>query len=151
MIASLDVKYYKNTNTNERDYENAYNFHLYNGILFHVESVLSCFSNEYYMVYDHYNALQNLNHVFIHLPSNRNDLLTSPPYFFVDIQRYAPIYNLRFIVLKSKKSIIIIIVAMDFMCICTRVTKQRLVRFEFILFWLMLVLMNKAIHLICMS
>jgi hypothetical protein len=41
-----------------------------NGILIQIESMLSCSSTENGMVYDHYNAIQNLNFVHLHLPLN---------------------------------------------------------------------------------
>lgn len=72
----------------DEEYEKIYNFHQYNGILFHDESLLSCFSNEYYMIYDHYNALKNLNYVYIHLPANRIDISTNNDSFiYIDIER----------------------------------------------------------------
>jgi hypothetical protein len=45
-------------------------FHTNNGILIEVESMLSCFSTEHTMVYEHYNSIKCLSHVFIHLPLN---------------------------------------------------------------------------------
>lgn len=89
MIASLDLKYYKNDNISEDEYEKIYAFHVNNGILFQVESVLSCYSNEYYMIYEHYNALQNLNHVFVHLPADRTQLTSSiGRFFFIEFKRF---------------------------------------------------------------
>ena len=69
MIGSVDLKYYKNNKTNEDELKNLLEFHNKNGILIQIESMLSCFSNEYEMVYEHYHAIENLNHVLIHLPT----------------------------------------------------------------------------------
>jgi len=38
-----------------------------------VESMLSCFSTEHTMVYEHYNATKSLSNVLIHLPLNLLD------------------------------------------------------------------------------
>jgi hypothetical protein len=76
LVASVDLKFYKNPHLNEPDTINrVYNFHLLNGILFEIESLLSCYSNEYYMIYDHFCTIQRLNNVFIHLPVNLAHLL----------------------------------------------------------------------------
>ena len=40
------------------------------GILFHVESLLSCFSDELDMMIQHYCAIKSLNNVYIHFPKH---------------------------------------------------------------------------------
>lgn len=68
LIASLDLKYYNNSNVGDKDLEELYKFHVKNGILFQVESMLSCSSTEADMMYDHYAAIQGLNKVQVHFP-----------------------------------------------------------------------------------
>jgi hypothetical protein len=53
---------------------NLFAFHKNNGILIEIESMLSCFSTEHTMVYEHYNSVKSLSHVLIHLPLNLLDL-----------------------------------------------------------------------------
>ena len=82
LVASIDLKYNKNFNISEEKKKALYDFQIKNGILFQVESMLSCSSNEHLMIYDHYNALQTLNFVHIHLPQN-----------FVDIEKIDTFYT----------------------------------------------------------
>lgn len=73
----------------DAEFDKSLNFHLKNGFLFQVESMLSCYSNEYYMVYEHFNTLQSLTSVLFHLPRNRSNLIdTSNFNFYIDIQKY---------------------------------------------------------------
>lgn len=65
-------------------------FHQKNGILFQVESMLSCFSNEYSMIYEHHQALQYFHHVFIHLPTNYLSLTNGHSDFFkISVEKYS--------------------------------------------------------------
>ena len=84
LIASLDFEYYNNSNVNVKDLKEKLSFHLNNGMLFQIESMLSCFSSEQTMVYEHYKAIQMLNYVFVHLPLNHNEL-TSDTNFCIHI------------------------------------------------------------------
>ena len=90
MISSIDLKYNKNSNLSDERLKSLYTFHVENGILLQVESMLSCSSNEHAMIYDHYNALQNFNNVFVHLPDDQAELKKSDSLFItLDIQKYA--------------------------------------------------------------
>jgi hypothetical protein len=66
LISSLDLLYHKNTKTNNLN--DFFSFHLKNGILFEIESGL-CFSTEFDLMFDHYNAVQALHNVYIHFPN----------------------------------------------------------------------------------
>ena len=100
MIASLDLEYNNNSSVNVKDQKEKLSFHLNHGILFQIESMLSCFSNEHYMVYEHFKAVQMLNHVFIHLPTNFNDLGKSSNFsIHIDVKRLTRIQLLICVIL----------------------------------------------------
>jgi hypothetical protein len=62
--------------TNE-ELSNLFKFHSNYGILFLVQSLLSCFSNEVNMLFEHYCALRTLNYVYIHFPNDFDEFLKS--------------------------------------------------------------------------
>ena len=88
MISSFDFDYYNNSNVDISDLKEKLNFHLNNGILFQIESMLSCYSTEHTMVYEHFKAVQMLNFVFIHLPLNQSEFSTDSSFcIHLDIKR----------------------------------------------------------------
>ena len=85
-MGSVDFLYYKNPYMDFNKQKDLADFHMKNGILVQVESMLSCFSTENGMVYDHYNAIQNLNFVNLHLPLDYS--FNQNPNFSIDMQLY---------------------------------------------------------------
>lgn len=88
LISSLDLKYYKNEKTNENELKEVFNFHLKHGILFEVESILSCFSSEVDMMYDHYTAIQTLQNVYVHFPAANVAPITESSSVFINLEGY---------------------------------------------------------------
>ncbi len=66
------MSYSNDSEIENKALQDMYNFHTKNGILFQVESMLSCSSNEADMMYDHYEAIQKLNDVYVHFPTSFN-------------------------------------------------------------------------------
>lgn len=93
VVSTVDLKYNKNSNYSDLYTKNLLEFHQKNGMLIQIESMLSCFSNEYAMIYEHHQALQNFNQVFIHLPTNYVSLVQSTSdYFNINIEKYDLIF-----------------------------------------------------------
>ena len=74
LVASLDTKYKNNDKVPDQELESLFNYHMKNGILFQVESMLSCSSNEADMLQEHYKAIQGLMNVHLHFPLQYTDL-----------------------------------------------------------------------------
>ena len=88
LIGSYDFYYHKNTYITQSELKDQLNFHFNNGILFQVESMLSCFSTEHTMVYEHFKAIQALNYVVIHVPINYNEFNKETDFFIhIDIKK----------------------------------------------------------------
>lgn len=83
LVSSLDMKYRHNEKVSDQELEKLFNYHLKHGILFQVESMLSCSSNEADMMQDHYKALQGLTNVQVHFPQKYSDLKTNNESIFV--------------------------------------------------------------------
>lgn len=83
LISSLDMKYYNNPKYSEKDLEDLYNHHIKNGILFQVESLLSCASAEYSMMFEHYAAIESLNDIHIHFPAIFKDFKTTKDSIYI--------------------------------------------------------------------
>ncbi|CAF0704911.1 unnamed protein product [Brachionus calyciflorus] len=77
LISTIDLKYNKNSYHTDLELKKMLEFHQKNGFLFQVESMLSCFSTEHTMIFEHHLALQNLHNVYIHLPTNYVTLVES--------------------------------------------------------------------------
>lgn len=89
IVSSLDMRYYKNSKTNETELKKDFSFHLNHGLLFEIESMLNCFNNETDMMYDHYTAIQALHNVYIHFPLNSDGLIAETSSIFLDLERYS--------------------------------------------------------------
>lgn len=88
LISTIDLKYNKNQNYSDLNIKNLLEFHQKNGILIQLESMLSCFSNEYSMIYEHHQAVQNFHQIFVHLPANYVSLVQSTSdYFNINIEK----------------------------------------------------------------
>ena len=88
LVTSLDLRYYKNSKENPTQLKDSYEFHVKNGILFQIESILSCFSNEVDMMHDHFIAIQALQSVYIHFPLENQGLITeSNSSIFTNLER----------------------------------------------------------------
>ncbi len=132
LISCLDLRYYKNFKLNEAELKNNYDFHLKHGILFEIESILSCFSNESDMMYDHYSAIQELQNVFIHFPIDTNgSIKEATGSISINLEKYTFKKSKQFIFNIYK----IINLAMGIMFIFIQILKPYL--FEFIQFYLM--------------
>ena len=81
------MSYLNNSNADEKALEDVYNFHTKNGILFQVESMLSCSSNEADMMYDHYEAIQRLNDVHVHFPTNYSGFKSNTESIFILLRK----------------------------------------------------------------
>ena len=88
LVSSLDLRYYKNTKLSETDLIKDFSFHLKHGMLVEIESMLNCFSNESDMMYDHYAAIQALQNVYIHFPSNVYNLINGTNSIFITLEWY---------------------------------------------------------------
>ena len=77
------MRYFDNSKADDKDLEDLYNFHIKNGILFQLESMLSCSSNEADMMYDHYEAIQRLNDVYVHFPTKYAGFKSNTESFFI--------------------------------------------------------------------
>jgi hypothetical protein len=86
LISSLDLRYYKNTKLSVTDIKKYFEFHLKQGVLVGIESMLNCFSNESDMMYDHYIAIQTLQNVYLHFPSNVNSLISETNSIFINLE-----------------------------------------------------------------
>jgi hypothetical protein len=94
LVGSYDFYYHKNTHINQSELKDQLNFHLNNGILFQVESMLSCFSTEHTMVYEHFKAIQALHYVVIHIPLNYKEFNKEADCFLhVDIKKYENLFS----------------------------------------------------------
>ena len=75
LLASLNYTYCSNKFFTEQKVKEIIDFHCENGVLFHVESLLSCFGDELNMMTEHFTAINSLNSVFVHLPESFCDPL----------------------------------------------------------------------------
>jgi hypothetical protein len=75
LIASINLKFYKNPYLSDSEVKSNLEFHLKNGILVQFESLLSCSSNEQYMLAEHSSSIENFDNLHIHLPINHKDLI----------------------------------------------------------------------------
>ena len=88
LVASLDLKYRHNSRHSESELKSVYEFHVKHGILFQVESLLSCASTEYDMMYDHLNAIECLNNVYVHFPQQFSVFESNSESIYIAIKRY---------------------------------------------------------------
>ena len=88
LVASLDLKYRHNSRHSAGELKSVYDFHLKHGILFQVESLLSCASTEYDMMYDHLNAIECLNNVYVHFPQQFSVFESNSESIYIAIKKY---------------------------------------------------------------